>query len=148
MDDRPVFDQVNLVVRDMARAVEFYRLLGVDIADSDTEWDAHHRNARWEGGGAGHLGLDLDSQVFAQRWDGGWPADTSGVVLGFRVAEGSTVDEIYERMTSAGHPSQQEPCDAEWGARFAVVTDPEGNAVGIQSARDPSLARREPPPSA
>ena len=39
-DDRPVLDQVNVVVRDMDAAVAFYRRLGVEIADTAPQWDA------------------------------------------------------------------------------------------------------------
>jgi uncharacterized glyoxalase superfamily protein PhnB len=39
-------------------------------------------------------------------------------------------------------PVQQPPYDAFWGARYAVVSDPDGNAVGIMSPIDPD--RRSP----
>ena len=45
MDDRPVLDQINLVVRDMGAMVDFYRHLGVEIDDPPPPWDAHHRSA-------------------------------------------------------------------------------------------------------
>jgi hypothetical protein len=44
----------------------------------------------------------------------------------------------------AGARSLMAPYDAFWGARFAVVEDPEGNAVGIMSPMDD--ARRTAPP--
>jgi catechol 2,3-dioxygenase-like lactoylglutathione lyase family enzyme len=34
--DRPTFDQINVVVRDMPAILEFYRALGLDIADFDS----------------------------------------------------------------------------------------------------------------
>src|SRR5689334_115735 len=43
MAERPVLDQVNLVVRDMLKTVAFYRLLGVEIDEPGPPWDAHHR---------------------------------------------------------------------------------------------------------
>ena len=39
---------------------------------------------------------------------------------------------------------QQEPYDAFWGARYAVVSDPDGNGVGIMSPIDPAQRRDEP----
>jgi uncharacterized glyoxalase superfamily protein PhnB len=47
-------------------------------------------------------------------------------------------DPIYQDLTEAGHVGQQLPYDAFWGARYAVVADPEGNSVGIMSAADPA----------
>jgi Glyoxalase/Bleomycin resistance protein/Dioxygenase superfamily len=40
-------------------------------------------------------------------------------------------------ITAAGYRGQQPPYDAFWGARYAVIEDPDGNAVGIMSPVDP-----------
>ena len=143
MPDRPVLDKVNVVVRDMPATLAFYRLLGLDIPDFDPTWDEHHRSASTGDG----LDLDLDSQRFAHQWNRGWPTGTTGPMIGFRVAARSTVDETFERLKSAGYEVQQEPYDAFWGARYAVVADPDGNAVGIMSAVDPSRRSRPTPPA-
>ena len=143
MPDRPVLDKVNVIVRDMPAMLAFYRLLGLDIPDFDPTWDEHHRSAS---AGEG-LDLDLDSQRFARQWNRGWPPGTTGPMVGFRVAARSTVDETFERLRSAGYEVQQEPYDAFWGARYAVLADPDGNAVGIMSAVDPSRRSRPTPPS-
>ena len=52
------------------------------------------------------------------------------------------VDTLVETLAGAGVPVQQPPYDAFWGARYAVVSDPDGNAVGIMSPVDPD--RRSP----
>jgi len=144
MQDSPTFDQINVVVRDMRAMLTFYRLLGLEIADFDPGWEHHHRKVTTGDG----FDIDFDSQAFAQQWNRGWRAGTSGAVIGFRVVERSTVDELFQRLTSAGYEAQQEPYDAFWGARYAVVADPDGNSVGIMSAADPSRrSRPTPPPS-
>jgi len=38
----------------------------------------------------------------------------------------------------------QPPFDAFWGARYAIVEDPDGNVIGFQSPSDPE--RRTAPP--
>jgi len=141
MTDGPVFDQFNLVVGDVEASVAFYRLLGVDIADTLPEWQAHHRSAA----GQGAFDFDIDSTTFAHEWDTGWNGGMG--VLGFRVASREAVDEIYARLTEAGYRGQQEPWDAFWGARYAIVEDPDGNAVGLMSPRDPARARMTDPPN-
>jgi uncharacterized glyoxalase superfamily protein PhnB len=128
-NDRPVFDQVNLVVRDMAKSVAFYEQLGVEVGAYDALWDRHHRNVSTRDG----IDLDLDSAGFAAMWDQGWPAGAVGAVFTFRFGSRDAVDAKYEELTAAGYAGQQPPYDAFWGARFAVVTDPDGNAVGLMS---------------
>lgn len=140
-EERPLIDQINLVVRDVAAAREFYATLGVDIPAAPPPWDRHHQSAK---AGAG-LDLDLDSTDFAPMWDEGWPAGRPGVVIGFKLPSREAVDATYERIVAAGHEGQQPPYDAFWGARYAVVTDPDGNAVGLMSPQDD--AKRSAPPT-
>jgi uncharacterized glyoxalase superfamily protein PhnB len=64
-------------------------------------------------------------------------------VLGFKVVSRERVDEIYAGLVAAGYRRQQRPYDAFWGARYAVIEDPDGNAVGIMSPVDPN--RRSQP---
>lgn len=139
---RPVLDQLNLVVRDMEASVTFYRRLGVAIEDRDPAWDAHHRSSTSPGEDSAGLDLDLDSRVFARRFDRGWPEGRSGVILGFRVASREDVDRLYAELTQAGHPGQQPPYDAFWGSRYAIVEDPDGNPVGLMSPPDPARRTR------
>lgn len=47
------------------------------------------------------------------------------------------VDEICADLAAAGYRGQQPPFDAFWGARHAVIEDPDRNAVGIMSLVDP-----------
>jgi predicted enzyme related to lactoylglutathione lyase len=138
-DARPVLNQINLVVRDMDAMIEFYAKLGVAIAPTPAPWDRHHRTLSTPDG----LDFDLDSTEFATQWNRGWSPGQIGPVIGFRVASREAVDMTYENLTEAGYVGQQPPYDAFWGARYAIITDPEGNAVGVMSPVDP--ARRTPP---
>ena len=140
-DDRPVLDQINLVVSDMGAAVDFYRRLGQDLPETDPEWDPHHRNSE----SPGVADLDLDSVTFAKVWNEG--SRGSGPVLGFRFATREGVDAKYAELVDAGYRSQQAPYDAFFGVRFAVIEDPEGNAVALMSPRDPARTSQPPSPS-
>src|SRR5262245_38743764 len=139
-DPRPVLDGINLVVRDMPASVEFYRRLGLDLRDAPPPWDRHHRNA----GDPDGIDFDLDSTGFAAKWSEGGRADTTGVVFSFKVASRDEVDRLYAELTAAGYAGQQPPYDAFWGARYAIVEDPDGNGVGLMSPMDD--AHRSAPP--
>jgi uncharacterized glyoxalase superfamily protein PhnB len=69
-----------------------------------------------------------------------------GVVLGFSLPTREAVDERYRELTSAGYRGRQPPFDAFWGARYAIVADPDGHDVGLMSPIDDS--RRTWPPQA
>lgn len=133
----PILDQINLVVSNMEATVEFYRRLGLDIPDTDPTFQHHHRSAQLPGG----VEFDIDSEEFARHWDRGWRSGAA--VIGFEVESREQVDTIYTDLTSAGYAGQQEPYDAFWGARYAIVEDPDGNAVGLMSPVDPG--RRSAP---
>jgi catechol 2,3-dioxygenase-like lactoylglutathione lyase family enzyme len=140
--DAPIFGQVNLVVADMAAAVAFYRRLGLVIDDS-RPFSAHHIDVPMPSG----VVLELDSVAFAKRWDGGWRAGTGGgrAVVGFNLPSREAVDARWVDLVDAGYAGRQAPYDAFWGARYAVVEDPDGNPVGLMSPIDP--ARRGAPPA-
>jgi catechol 2,3-dioxygenase-like lactoylglutathione lyase family enzyme len=136
-------DQVNLVVSDVEASRAFYARLGLDFGDErDPVWAAHHVSARL--GDGAPLDVDLDSSTFAAQWNQGWPGG-SGAVLGFKVDTRAEVDALVTALADEGVPVQQDPYDAFWGARYAVVSDPDGNAVGIMSPVD--AASRGPAPS-
>jgi hypothetical protein len=48
------------------------------------------------------------------------------------------VDDRYAELTSAGYRGRQSPFDAFWGARDAIVADPDGNDVGLMSPAEDS----------
>ena len=137
-NERPVLDQINLVVNDMDAMIEFYRRLGLNIDDGGADWNPHHRTASDAG-----LDLDFDSQAFAAVWNKGH-AGRAGAVIGFRVPSREAVDTLFSELTGAGYHGQQPPYDAFWGARYAIVEDPDGNSVGLMSPADPEMRTRPP----
>ena len=142
---RPTLNQRNIVSSNPEASIAFYRRLGLDIPDRQvwrTATGVHHVSAEDAG-----IDFDLDSMAFAQLWNSGWRGrkDLAGrVVVGLHVASREEVDRLYGEMTAAGHRGLQEPCDAFWGARYAIVEDPDGIAVGLMSPK--SAEHRSPPP--
>ncbi len=148
-DIRPVFNQLNIVSGDTAASLAFYRRLGVALPDERvwrTDTGIHHASAV-SPDESGSPQLDLDSAAFAPLWNEGWrdrPDLAGRVVVGFGVGARGNVDRLHADMTTAGYRSLQAPYDAFWGARYAVIEDPDGLAVGLMS--DISAEHKSPPP--
>ncbi len=117
----------------------------VRLAPTITPWDRHHRSFAAESMLDG-FDFDLDSVAFATQWDKGWPRGDVGPVFGFRLASAEAVDATFRDLTSAGYVGQQPPYEGLMGARYAVVADPDGNAVGLMSPIDPSRSSIPSPP--
>lgn len=145
----PRLNQINLVCRDVEASVAFYRKLDLDIPEARiwrTTTGVHHVGAA-AGDSAGRLALELDSVRFAQAWNAGWQGrpDVAGrIVLGFELDTRAAVDALFHELTEAGYRGLQAPYDAIWGARYAIIEDPDGLAVGLMSPASPDM--RSPPP--
>lgn len=136
------FHQVNLVVRDLRDSLAFYRRLGLDIPDGGV-WEsgghAHHASA-----GAGDVDLEFDSHQMARTYNHGFAAERGRVVIGVSLESREAVDALWHALLAEGAHGLQPPFDAFWGARYAIVEDPDGNPVGLMSPVDPT--RRSAPP--
>lgn len=129
------FGQVNIVVSDMERTMAFYRLLGVEVADMPEPWGDHHRTIT---NVSPDTTVEFDSVVSVVNWAGGWIPGRTGVVVGFVVESDAEVDTAVDVLSGDGHRVLQEPHDAFFGARYAVVEDPDGLGVGIMGPIDDS----------
>lgn len=139
MEYQPAFSQLNLVARDMAATVAFYRRLGLTVTVDEA---AQHASARTDGG----VRIEWDATGFVPQWDSGWAGGVGGsTVLGFALPAREAVDEVYADLTGAGYRRHQQPYDAFFGARYAIVDDPDGNPVGLMSPIDQE--RKYWPPS-
>jgi uncharacterized glyoxalase superfamily protein PhnB len=142
-DAGPDLHMLNLVVRDMDAALRFYEQLGVTVPpDVAAAAGGVHAQLRMPGG----FSLELDTAESARVWHAGWRASPGSVsvVVGFTLPSRDAVDDRYAALTAAGYVGRQPPFDAFWGARYAIVADPDGNDVGLMSPIDES--RRTWPP--
>jgi uncharacterized glyoxalase superfamily protein PhnB len=125
MDIRVTSAVVEIATKDMQRALDFYRLFGLNIPDLE----GPHIEVELPGGNT--LAFD-DEQIIAGMHPGWTPPTQQGrVALAFKVSDPSQVDELYEIITAAGHPGALKPFDAPWGQRYATVTDPDGTSVDL-----------------
>src|SRR5581483_3640196 len=118
-------------VADMAAAMTFYRLAGLEVpADA-----AEHS----------HVELDVDGVELAfstadviTKYDPAWRglAPSTAAVLQLRLRSSAAVDEMYDALTAAGYRGHLAPFDAFWGSRYCEVDDADGHTVGFHGAGD------------
>ena len=118
------FEAIGVVVDDLARAVAFYRELGLDLPEGEG-----HVESQLPGG----LRFMLDSEETIRSFDPEWQPPSGGprIAVAFRCDSPAEVDETYRRLLGAGGSSHKEPWDAVWGMRYAQVKDPSGNIVDL-----------------
>ena len=118
---------VGLVVEDMARSLEFYRRLGLQVpAAADGE---PHVEVVLPGG----LKLAFDTVETIRSFDPSWspPSGSPRASLAFACESPAEVDKLYGELVAAGYEGHKEPWDAFWGMRYAVIHDPDGNGVDL-----------------
>ncbi len=128
-----MLNHVDIVSEDVEATVGFYRRLGVEIPE-ESVWRhngrAHHVGITLPNG----VELSLSSAEMTRAYTS--ECGDGGNILITSVESRKAVDSLFADMTGAGHPVVQEPFDAFWGARYAIVRDPGGNNVGIMSPSD------------
>jgi catechol 2,3-dioxygenase-like lactoylglutathione lyase family enzyme len=125
MDIRVTSTVVEIATSDMQRALDFYRLLGLDIPEPE----GPHIEVELPGGNT----LAFDDEKIIAGMHPGWtpPTQQGRVALAFKVSDPAAVDALYELITGAGHPGALKPFDAPWGQRYATVTDPDGTSIDL-----------------
>jgi uncharacterized glyoxalase superfamily protein PhnB len=140
----PSLNQLNIVAKDFDATIEFYRRLGVNVTDASGSADGiRHAKAVLPNG----FVLEFDNHALARTYNAAWRRSdgSSRALIGFSLPTREVVDLRYAELVSAGYEGRQPPYDAFWGARYAVVTDPDGNDVGLMSPLDEN--RRTWPPT-
>ena len=141
---KPVLNQVDIVARDFDATLAFYRALGIDVVEVPRMpgSDIRHAEVTLENGFVVHV----DNEALARVYNAGWrgPGGGTRALLGCSVATREEVDLRYAALVAAGYEGRQAPYDAFWGARYAIVADPDGVEVGIMSP--PDDAKRSWPP--
>jgi predicted enzyme related to lactoylglutathione lyase len=119
---------LGVIVSDMAAALRFYRLVGLDIpATEDAKPFVMHRM------GSG-VSIFFDT-VFARRYDpdhampGGRGYRT---MFEFYLGDDDAVDAKYAELTAAGYHGRMTP-QRTTGPYAAMVDDPDGNVVLLTS---------------
>lgn len=126
----PRLNVIEIFTADMAASLAFYRRLGLEIPEAaDTE-----------------LNVELKLDGFTLVWDSidlikqinpGYVPGSGGprVGLAFQCDSPDEVDRVYADLVDAGAHGEMAPFDASWGPRYAVLHDPDGNAVDLYAPR-------------
>lgn len=121
---------IEIVTKDLPRALDFYRLVGLAVPEPD----GPHVDVALPGGNR----LAFDTEEVIGGMHAGWtpPSGPGRVALAFGLDSPADVDALLERLTAAGHPGTLKPFDAPWGQRYATVEDPDGISVDLFAALD------------
>ena len=123
---------VGIVVEDMARSLEFYRRLGLDIpSEADTERFVMHRMASG-------VTLFFDTVFVAGNDPARAPtsAGTYNLLLEFYAGTREAVNAKHDELVGHGYASRKAPWKSP-GPYAALVEDPDGNVILI-TAEDPN----------
>jgi uncharacterized glyoxalase superfamily protein PhnB len=114
---------IGIVATNLDRSRDFYRLLGVEIADGTDHVEATLPNG---------VRLMLDTEEVMRSIRPEWQRATGNqLALAFECAGPEDVDETYARVVAAGFRGEKEPWDAFWGQRYAQLADPDGVPVDL-----------------
>jgi uncharacterized glyoxalase superfamily protein PhnB len=120
------WDYIGVVSSDLARSVDFYRLVGIPLPDAEDD----HVEVELENG----MRFALDSLELMKSL-GHWEEPIGHRMgIGINAETPAGVDEAYQAIVAAGFEGKTQPFDAFWGQRYAQVLDPDGNPVDIYAA--------------
>jgi uncharacterized glyoxalase superfamily protein PhnB len=121
----PLLNAMGIVASDMARSLDFYRQLGLDVPDTP---DAGHVNIPLPNG----FRLMLDSEEEIRKFRPDWKRQPGNQFsLAVQCDRPAEVDKLYSQMISAGYQGDNDPWDAFWGQRYAQLRDPDGVPVDL-----------------
>jgi|HubBroStandDraft_5_1064220.scaffolds.fasta_scaffold514381_2 uncharacterized glyoxalase superfamily protein PhnB len=132
------FSGVSLIVHNMHESLGFYRRLGIDIPEGavwSTHSGAHHATVPHA---EDEAELQFESLKLAHAYNQGFEAERRKAVVGVALESREAVDRAWANLIAGGAQGLQPPFDAPWGARYAIIEDPDGNPVGLMSPVDPA----------
>ena len=122
---------LGLIVQDMAKSLEFYRRLGLDIPEGSEK--RSHVEIKMGNG----LTFFLDCKPAV--WDPNFtPKDDLArreatgsyhAVLEFYLQTETAVQAKYDELIAFGYQSHAEPHQTSFGMYFAFINDPDGNTI-------------------
>jgi uncharacterized glyoxalase superfamily protein PhnB len=119
------FDAIGIVTENHEKALQFYRLLGVEFVRAG---DSEHFEAKTSSG----VRLLMDTVKVIKSFEPHYEhVRGTGMSLCFKQESRAKVDEVYAAVTAAGFKGKKAPWDAFWGQRYACLLDPDGNQIDL-----------------
>lgn len=118
---------IGLIVQDMSKSLEFYRRLGVAIPEG-AETRTHVQIKM----GAMTFFLDCKPELWDPEMVRKPASPTSSSynsVLEFYLKSSDAVDAKYAELTGYGYQGVRAPYNNNFGMRFALINDPDGNTL-------------------
>lgn len=125
-DVTPRMDAIGVSSSDLTASLAFYRLLGLTFPAGAEELP--HVEAE----------LAYGIRLMFDPDPSGDDRGSGRVSLAFLCGDAAGVDATYEKLTAAGHQCVMKPWDAEWGQRYCVMRDPDGNQVDLFAPLTPA----------
>lgn len=125
---------VGVIVEDIAKSVEFYRRLGVDVPEGSEE-------KAFVSIKMGELTFFLSNKPITARWDPARAAlaDAVGgykILLEFYLKTREEVEQKYAEMIGYGYASHAAPYITPFNNYFALINDPDGNTILLSGEVD------------
>jgi catechol 2,3-dioxygenase-like lactoylglutathione lyase family enzyme len=111
---------VGLIVTDMRRALDFYRLVGVAAPRPATNSHVQFKAQR-------DVTLFLDDDPVA--WDPTFREGPYRHLIEFYLRSESAVRATAEKLSASGHRLTRRPYITQYGMCFAMAEDPDGNPI-------------------
>ena len=119
-------DAVGVTSSNLKRTVDFYTLLGFQF--SDYKADDQHLEPITPDGSA-RLMIDAKNIVKDIIGENPIPGNHSSFAIRYNSAD--EINEVVEKVISAGFKVVKKPWDAFWGQRYAIIEDPDGYKVDL-----------------
>lgn len=125
-----------LFVSDLEATKSFYQAFGLDIEPISDMF----ARATW----SDKVMLEFGTKELTSSYDPNFmePGPLSKSTINFELESQTAVDHKFSRLVDLGYEGHLAPIEAPWGARFAIVSDPDGNYVGLHSPRDRKAERK------
>lgn len=117
-------DMVGIVVSDMAKAIEFYGVLGFKVIGEPKQAYVELANQG--------IRISLNTRDMIAGIYGFVPESQGDKIeLAFLCETPAEVNEVTAAIKLAGYEVFKEPWDAFWGQRYAIIKDLDGNLLSL-----------------
>ena len=110
----------------ISKTVEFYKILGFEFPEFKED-EQHVESLPKQG----EPKLMIDSHKMMTDILGYEPKPGNHSSFAIEYSSPTELNEVAQKLTSAGYTLAKEPWDAFWGQRYAIASDPDGYKVDL-----------------